>query len=240
MATSNLTIRIDDDLKKQVSDIAERYGLDLSTMTRALYSQIVDTNRIPLYFSPGERSPRPMIAGYEGDAYASGIVEVGNFTICDHLPTNDVSDLIPVEEQVGELFYNLVALADGRLYISRQIGDYRLIALRRKIDAAGLNDHYEECSIIDFIDEADLARILIDLDGNVHGGLLNYNGITLNTEEQTIETVTEMGDLLIVKAPEKPCKYINEALEVVYEMIDIPPYSADEQADTDGQAEPTA
>ena len=92
---------------------------------------------------------------------------------------------------------------------------------------------------IDFIDEADLARILIDLDGNVHGGMLNFNGITLNTEEQTIETVTETGDLLIVKAPEKPCKYINEALEIAFEMIDIPQYSPEDQTDTDGQAEPT-
>ena len=35
MATSTLTIRIDENLKREASEVASYYGLDLSSVTRA-------------------------------------------------------------------------------------------------------------------------------------------------------------------------------------------------------------
>lgn len=35
MATSTLTIRVDDNLKRATSEVADCYGLDLSSVTRA-------------------------------------------------------------------------------------------------------------------------------------------------------------------------------------------------------------
>lgn len=79
MATSTLNIRVDSDLKQEVSEIAEYYGLDLSTLTRALYKQIVNTHRIPLTFAPEELNEESLAALAEGNAFmASG--KKGEFT----------------------------------------------------------------------------------------------------------------------------------------------------------------
>lgn len=50
MAACSLTIRLDSDLKEEAASIVEHYGLDLSSVTRAFFTQIVNTNAIPLSF----------------------------------------------------------------------------------------------------------------------------------------------------------------------------------------------
>lgn len=45
---SSVTIRVDEDTKREVSGIVEDFGLDLSSITRAFYKQIVREQRIPL------------------------------------------------------------------------------------------------------------------------------------------------------------------------------------------------
>ena len=73
MSTSTLTIRIDDDLKRGATEVADYYGLDLSSVTRAFYKQMVNTRRIPLTFAPEEPNIDSMDAIREGDAFlASG------------------------------------------------------------------------------------------------------------------------------------------------------------------------
>ena len=81
MASSNLTIRIDSELKNEASRIVEHYGLDLSSAIRAFFAQIVNTNSIPLSFDyerPNDESliaiheTAQMIAEGSGEAYASG------------------------------------------------------------------------------------------------------------------------------------------------------------------------
>ena len=67
MSSSTLTIRIDDELKRGASEVADYYGLDLSSVTRAFYKQMVNTRRIPLTFAPDE----PSIESREGDAFLS-------------------------------------------------------------------------------------------------------------------------------------------------------------------------
>lgn len=78
MASSTLTIRIDDDLKREVSGVADCYGLDLSSATRAFYKQMVNTHRI-LLFTPEEQDAESLDAIREGAAFlASG--REGRFT----------------------------------------------------------------------------------------------------------------------------------------------------------------
>lgn len=71
MATSSLTIRIDDDLKREASEVADYYGLDLSSVTRAFYKQMVNTRCIPLTFAPEEPNSESLEAIREGDAFLS-------------------------------------------------------------------------------------------------------------------------------------------------------------------------
>ena len=58
MASATLTIRVDDDLKREASEVAGYYGLDLSSVTRAFYTQMVNTRRIPLTFAPEESNDK--------------------------------------------------------------------------------------------------------------------------------------------------------------------------------------
>lgn len=71
MATSTLTIRIDEDLKRGASEVADYYGLDLSSVTRAFYKQMVNTRRIPLTFAPEEPNDESLAAMAEGSAFLS-------------------------------------------------------------------------------------------------------------------------------------------------------------------------
>ncbi|EEJ54579.1 type II toxin-antitoxin system RelB/DinJ family antitoxin [Mobiluncus mulieris] len=81
MAASNLTIRLDSELKDDAARIVEHYGLDLSTAVRAFFTEIVNTNSIPLSFDyehPNTESQRAiqetaeMIAAGSGKTYTSG------------------------------------------------------------------------------------------------------------------------------------------------------------------------
>lgn len=73
MTASTLTIRLDDELKRGAAEVAEYYGLDLSSVTRAFYKQMVNTRRIPLTFAPEEPNAESLEAIAEGDAFlASG------------------------------------------------------------------------------------------------------------------------------------------------------------------------
>lgn len=59
MATASVTIRVDDATKRAASAIAEDFGFDLSSVTRAFYRQIVREQRIPLnleYPKPNKES----------------------------------------------------------------------------------------------------------------------------------------------------------------------------------------
>lgn len=51
---STVTVRVDDETKERAAAIAEDFGFDLSSVTRAFYRQIVRENRIPLTLSYGE------------------------------------------------------------------------------------------------------------------------------------------------------------------------------------------
>ena len=62
-----------DDLKREASEVADYYGLDLSSVTRAFYKQMVNTRRIPLTFAPEEPNAESLEAIRESDAFlASG------------------------------------------------------------------------------------------------------------------------------------------------------------------------
>lgn len=79
MSASTLTIRLDDELKRGASEVAAYYGLDLSSVTRAFYKQMVNTHRIPLTFAPEDPNPESLGAIAEGnDFLASG--KQGRFT----------------------------------------------------------------------------------------------------------------------------------------------------------------
>ncbi len=59
MVTSSVTIRVDSEVKEEAARIAEDFGFDLSSVTRAFYKQMIRENRIPLnlsYPEPNEES----------------------------------------------------------------------------------------------------------------------------------------------------------------------------------------
>lgn len=79
MATASVTIRVDESTKRAVSAIAEDFGFDISSITRAFYKQIEREQRIPLtleYPKPNSESQESIreadeIARNGGPTYAS-------------------------------------------------------------------------------------------------------------------------------------------------------------------------
>ncbi len=73
MAASTVTIRIDSKDKKDASEIAEFFGFDLSSVTRAFYKQMIRERRIPLDLSMPEPNDDSLQAIKEADDFfASG------------------------------------------------------------------------------------------------------------------------------------------------------------------------
>ena len=79
MTMTSVTVRVDDATKKQATDIVEDLGLDLSSVTRAFYRQIVRENRIrsvcrgnPFRLRPLMRSTRCARRRRHGDNLQSG------------------------------------------------------------------------------------------------------------------------------------------------------------------------
>ena len=73
MAASSVTIRVDSDIKEGASRIAEYFGFDLSSVTRAFYKQMIRENRIPLNLT----DPEPNADSMESIREADAIIAVG-------------------------------------------------------------------------------------------------------------------------------------------------------------------
>lgn len=74
MAASSVTIRVDSDVKEGASRIAEHFGFDLSSVTRAFYKQMIRENRIPLSLS----DPEPNAESLESIREADRIIAKGD------------------------------------------------------------------------------------------------------------------------------------------------------------------
>lgn len=68
MAASLVTIRVDSEIKEGASRIAEHFGFDLSSVTRAFYKQMIRENRIPLNLSDPETNADSLESIREADA----------------------------------------------------------------------------------------------------------------------------------------------------------------------------
>lgn len=64
---TTMTIRCDEEDKKAAAEVAEYYGLDLSSVTRALWKQIARTGRIPLDFGNYEPNAESLRSIQEAD-----------------------------------------------------------------------------------------------------------------------------------------------------------------------------
>ena len=67
-ATASVTIRVDEQTKAAASRIAEDFGFDLSSVTRAFYRQMVREQRIPLNLSYPEPNAESLKSVQEADA----------------------------------------------------------------------------------------------------------------------------------------------------------------------------
>ncbi|MDJ1122509.1 type II toxin-antitoxin system RelB/DinJ family antitoxin [Olsenella sp. YH-ols2217] len=67
---SSVTVRVEPEDKRQVSEIVEYYGFDLSSVTRAFYKQIIREHRIPLDLG----SPQPNTDSVESIREAERVI----------------------------------------------------------------------------------------------------------------------------------------------------------------------
>ena len=69
MSATTVTIRVDSDDKALASEIAEYFGFDLSSVTRAFYKQMIRERRIPLNLSFPEPNEESLEAIREADEF---------------------------------------------------------------------------------------------------------------------------------------------------------------------------
>ncbi len=73
MAMASVTVRVDEATKLAASSVAEDFGFDLSSVTRAFYKQIVREQRIPLNLE----YPKPNRESLESIAEAERMIAGG-------------------------------------------------------------------------------------------------------------------------------------------------------------------
>lgn len=71
MASTTVTIRVDEELKREASKVAEYYGFDLSSVTRAFWKQMVREDAVPLTL----RSEKPNAESLEAIRETEEIIE---------------------------------------------------------------------------------------------------------------------------------------------------------------------
>lgn len=70
---ASVTVRVDEQTKKDATAIVEYFGFDLSSVTRAFYRQIVRERRIPLTLSCPEPNDESLESIHDAEAIlASG------------------------------------------------------------------------------------------------------------------------------------------------------------------------
>ena len=67
MTTSSITVRVDEDTKTAAARIAEDFGFDLSSVTRAFYKQMIRENRVPLTLSYPEPNSESLASVEEAE-----------------------------------------------------------------------------------------------------------------------------------------------------------------------------
>ncbi len=67
MAASSITIEVDSEVKEEASRIAERFGFDLSSVTRVFYKQMIRENRIPFNLVDPEPNAESFKSIHEAD-----------------------------------------------------------------------------------------------------------------------------------------------------------------------------
>lgn len=83
-SNATVTIRVAPELKRTAAEAAEGYGLDFSTATRLFYTQMVNTNTLPITFD----YRRPNAESREAIAQVREIVArggAGRFATADHM-----------------------------------------------------------------------------------------------------------------------------------------------------------
>lgn len=73
MAASTVTIRVDSEIKEGASRVADYFGFDLSSVTRAFYKQMIRENRIPLSLA----DPEPIADSLASISEADEIIAAG-------------------------------------------------------------------------------------------------------------------------------------------------------------------
>jgi DNA-damage-inducible protein J len=68
MTSSSVTIRVDKETKEGAARVAEHFGFDLSSVTRAFYKQMIRENRIPLNLSDPEPNAESLESIHDADA----------------------------------------------------------------------------------------------------------------------------------------------------------------------------
>lgn len=74
MTMSSVTVRVDEDVKNMAAQIADDFGFDLSSVTRAFYKQMIRERRIPLNLS----YPEPNKESLESIKVAEEVIAKGS------------------------------------------------------------------------------------------------------------------------------------------------------------------
>ena len=69
---ASVTVRVDDETKEAAAAIADDFGFDLSSVTRAFYKQMVRENCIPLNLRYGEPNEESLQALRDSEQMISG------------------------------------------------------------------------------------------------------------------------------------------------------------------------
>ena len=66
MTTTNINIRVDNEIKKEAQDVFSAMGLDMTTAINVFLRQVIRQRSIPFTVTAGTGKKRPKLGGWEG------------------------------------------------------------------------------------------------------------------------------------------------------------------------------
>ena len=89
---TTVTIRVDEETKREAQEVVSMFGFDLSSVTRAFYKQIVREHSIPLNLSYEQPNEESLQAIAETEAMIRGEITSKSYSSCKEMLDDILAD----------------------------------------------------------------------------------------------------------------------------------------------------
>lgn len=160
MTTSNLSIRLDDNLRNEVTEILAEYGLSPSQAIKLFFNQVVATKKVPLSFDYQAIELNTMTAINQTNTLEQLEKELAKNTFIDEIRQNLYFHQQEYENLI-KILKNIAIHCKGVQKLNKNMAFY-LYEIPKMVFVWKENLKAEKCDCSEFIDKLEDAWLELD------------------------------------------------------------------------------